>query len=398
MSMCAPPLAVCDEDRRELERLSRSVSEPVRVVRQARVLLLAADGLSNEETARRGGVAPNTVRAWRRGFAQGGLRWLGTTAPGRGPERSLTAAAEAAIVADTLTVEPPDGAVCWSTRQMAARHGVGKDIVARVWRERGLRPWLADVFKVSLDPDFEAKLQDVIGLYVDPPERAVVFSFDEKTQIQALDRTQPSLPMRPGRNRTLTHDYKRNGTIDLFAALNVATGEVLHQTRKRHTGADVLAFFKWIDLHTPAHLDVHIVLDNLSAHKSEPVRKWLHPPRTQAQPLTQMAPPPPPQALAPPLHPHQLKLGQPRRRLVLDPHPQNPQNPGLQLRRRTPRHHRTLDRAPEPRPPTPQMAQTRGGDHHKNPPSPNRTQPRNQTRDTPLGGWCFSSHIVNLAK
>ncbi|MCY4494066.1 MAG: IS630 family transposase [Acidimicrobiaceae bacterium] len=279
MSMCAPPLAVCDEDRRELERLSRSVSEPVRVVRQARVLLLAADGLSNEETARRGGVAPNTVRAWRRGFAQGGLRWLGTTAPGRGPERSLTAAAEAAIVADTLTVEPPDGAVCWSTRQMAARHGVGKDIVARVWRERGLRPWLADVFKVSLDPDFEAKLQDVIGLYVDPPERAVVFSFDEKTQIQALDRTQPSLPMRPGRNRTLTHDYKRNGTIDLFAALNVATGEVLHQTRKRHTGADVLAFFKWIDLHTPAHLDVHIVLDNLSAHKSEPVRKWLPHPR-----------------------------------------------------------------------------------------------------------------------
>ena len=139
----------------------------------------------------------------------------------------------AAIVADTLCAEPPDGAGCWSTRQMAARHGVGKDFVAQTWRERGLRPWLADVFKVSADPDFEAKLADVIGLYVDPPERAVVFSFDEKTQIQALDRTQPSLRLRPGRNRTMTHDYKRNGTIDLFAALNVATGEVLHQTRKR---------------------------------------------------------------------------------------------------------------------------------------------------------------------
>ena len=127
--------------------------------------------------------------------------------------------------------------------------------------------------------DFEAKLADVIGLYVDPPERAVVFSFDEKTQIQALDRTQPSLPMRPGRNRTLTHDYKRNGTFDLFAALNVATGEVLTQTRKRHTGNDVLAFFKWIDLHTPRHLDVHVILDNVSAHKSEPVRTWLSHPR-----------------------------------------------------------------------------------------------------------------------
>ena len=282
MSMCASPLVVSGRDRQELVRLARSVSEPVRVVRQARALLSAADGTANEETARRVGVAPNTVRAWRRGFAGGGLGWLGTVAPGRGPARSLSAESEAAIVADTLHAEPPDGAVCWSTRALAARHGVGKDIVARVWRERGLRPWLADVFKLSADPDFEAKLHDVIGLYLDPPERAVVFSFDEKTQIQALDRTQPSLPMVPGRNRTLTHDYRRNGTIDLFAALNVATGEVLHQTRKRHTGKDVLAFFKWIDLHTPRHLDVHVILDNLSAHKSEPVRKWLaHPQRAR---------------------------------------------------------------------------------------------------------------------
>ena len=281
MSMCAPPLMVDDQDRRVLERLSRSVSEPLRVVRQARALLSAADGVANEETARRVGVAPNTVRAWRRGFATGGLRWLGTVAPGRGPERSLTAEQEAAIVADTLHGEPPDGAVCWSTRALGARHGVGKDIVARVWRERGLRPWRADVFKLSTDPDFEAKLHDVIGLYLKPPERAAVFSFDEKTQIQALDRTQPSLPMVKGRGRTLTHDYKRNGTIDLFAALNVATGEVLHQTRKRHTGQDVLAFFKWIDLHTPRHLEVHVISDNVSAHKSEPVRKWLANPERQ---------------------------------------------------------------------------------------------------------------------
>lgn len=271
--MCAPPLAVSEQERRELERLSRSVSEPVRVVRQARALLSAAAGAANEETARRVGVAPNTVRAWRRGFAAGGLGWLGTVAPGRGPARSLSAAQEAAIVSDTLHAPAPGGAACWSTRAMAARHGVGKDIVARVWRERGLRPWRADAFKLSADPDFEAKLRDVVGLYLKPPERAAVFSLDEKTQIEALDRTQPSLPLRPGRNRTLTHDYKRNGTTDLFAALNVATGEVLHQTRRRHTGDDVLAFFKQIDQHTPRHLDVHVILDNVSAHKSEPVRK-----------------------------------------------------------------------------------------------------------------------------
>ena len=370
MSMCAPPLEVDDQDLRELERLSRSVSEPLRVVRQARVLLSAAEGVANDETARRVGVAPNTVRAWRRGFAAGGLGWLGTVAPGRGPERLLSAEAEAAIVSDTLHAEPPDGAVCWSTRALAQVHGVGKDIVARVWREHGLRPWKADVFKLSTDPDFEAKLRDVIGLYLKPPERAVVFSFDEKTQIQALDRTQPSLPMVRGRGRTLTHDYKRNGTVDLFAALNVATGQVLHQTRKRHTGKDVLAFFKWIDLHTPRHLDVHVILDNVSAHKSEPVRKWLANPPTPA--------------LAPALHPHQLELVEPRRRLVLDPHPQSPQEPGVHLSRRAHRRHRALGSALEPQPQTPALDQTSPTRHRQNQTSPNLTQPRNQTRDTPL--------------
>ena len=279
MSLCAAALELDDGDRAVLERVAASGGSTVRAARQARVLLWAAQGLANDEIARRGGVAPNTVRAWRRGFEAGGLGWLDTVAPGRGPKRSLSAETEAAIVADTLTVEPPGGAACWSTRTMAARHGAGKDIVARIWREAGLRPWRTDVFKISSDPDFEAKLDDVIGLYLDPPERAVVFSFDEKTQIQALDRTQPSLPMRPGRNRTLTHDYKRNGTIDLFAALDVATGEVHAATRKRHTGNDVLAFFKDIDRRTPRHLDVHVILDNLSAHKSQPVREWLAQPR-----------------------------------------------------------------------------------------------------------------------
>ena len=145
-----------------------------------------------------------------------------------------------------------------------------------------LKPWRIDTFKVSNDPDFEAKLVDVVGLYLDPPARAVVFSYDEKTQVQALDRTQPSLPMKRGRAGTMTHDYKRNGTTDLFAAMNVATGEVLYDTRKSHTAKDVLAFFKLIDLHVAKDLEIHVVLDNLSAHKAPPVAEWLaHPKRAR---------------------------------------------------------------------------------------------------------------------
>ena len=167
-------------------------------------------------------------------------------------------------------------------RSLGAKHGVGKDTVQRIWKARNLKPWRVDTFKLSNDPDFESKLVDVVGLYLDPPERAVVFSFDEKTQCQALDRTQPSLPIKPGRNKTMTHDYKRNGTVDLFAAMNLGTGEVLHDTRSRHAGADVLAFFKTIDRNVDAGLDIHVVLDNLSAHKSAPVRDWLaHPKRAR---------------------------------------------------------------------------------------------------------------------
>ena len=165
---------------------------------------------------------------------------------------------------------------------MAKRHGIGKDTVARIWRDHELKPWKVATFKISTDPQFEEKLVDVVGLYVEAPQRTVVFSFDEKTQCQGLDRTQPSLPMTPGRAGTMTHDYKRNGTTDLFAVLNVATGEVIHDTRKRHTGRDVLAFFKLIDLHVPRALDVHVVLDNLSAHKTPEIKKWLmHPKRAR---------------------------------------------------------------------------------------------------------------------
>ncbi len=163
MSMCAVALELDDTARAGLERVAASGGSTVRAARQARVLLWAAEGLANEEIARRARVAPNTVRAWRRGFEAGGLGWLDTVAPGRGPGRSVSAEAEAAIVADTLCEPPPGGASCWTTREMAARHGVGKDVVARTWREAGLRPWRTDIFKISADPDFEAKLADVVG-------------------------------------------------------------------------------------------------------------------------------------------------------------------------------------------------------------------------------------------
>jgi transposase len=278
--LSARPLAVSEERRVALERMTRSSSLPHRTVVQAKALLLAADGVSIYETARQLKVASNSVRAWRRRFEVEGVAGVGRIAEGRGPRPSAaTAEVEAAVLDDTLRVRPDDGSTHWTTRTMAARHGIGKDTVARIWRKHHLKPWRIDTFKVSNDPHFETKLADVVGLYLNPPAKAIVFSLDEKTQVQALDRTQPTLPMKAGRAGTMTHDYKRHGTTDLFAAMNVATGEVLYDTRKRHSANDVLAFFKLIDLHVPEDLEIHVVLDNLSAHKAPPVATWLDHPR-----------------------------------------------------------------------------------------------------------------------
>ncbi len=200
-------------------------------------------------------------------------------AEGRGRESWLPDGTVAEIVRVTMKETPDDGSTHWTTRTLADRMGVGKDTVARVWRDHGLKPWKVDTFKISNDPHFEEKLVDVVGLYLNPPERAIVFSFDEKTQVQALDRTQPSLPMKRGRGGTMTHDYKRHGTTDLFAAMDVATGHVLYDTKKSHKATDVLRFFKLIDLHVPKELEIHVVLDNLSAHKAPPVRDWLADPK-----------------------------------------------------------------------------------------------------------------------
>jgi transposase len=278
----AEPLSMLDEQREVLERMARSSSLSHRMVVQAQALLMAADGVATNEVARRCGTTADSVLSWRRRFVEQGVDGVGRIARGRGRKSWLPEGTVAAVVHDTLHSKPEDGSTHWTTRLMAARHGIGKDSVARIWRDHELKPWKVDTFKISNDPLFEEKLVDVVGLYLNPPERAVVFSFDEKTQCQALDRTQPSLPMTRGRGETMTHDYKRNGTTDLFAALNVGTGEVLTATRKSHKSTDVLAFFNWIDLHVPRDLEIHVVLDNLSAHKAPPVTEWLaHPKRAR---------------------------------------------------------------------------------------------------------------------
>ena len=267
------------EQRAVLETMARSGSLPERQVIAARGLVRAADGVANLRIATELAVSPARVRRWRERFAAEGIDGVGKVAPGRGPKRRLAEGTVAEIVRVTREERPADGSTHWSTRSLAAHLGVHREVVRKVWRDHGLTPWRVETFKLSNDPHFEEKLVDVVGLYLDPPERAVVFSFDEKTQVQALDRTQPSLPMRRGRAQTMTHDYKRNGTTDLFAALNVATGEVAYDFAERHTGADVLRFFRQIDKTVPRDLAIHVVLDNLSAHKAPEVTQWLAKPR-----------------------------------------------------------------------------------------------------------------------
>jgi transposase len=281
-TLAAPALRVTDEQRATLRRLSRSSTRPHRTVVQAKALLLCADGEAIYEVARRLEVGSNSVRRWRRRFEQEGLDAVGVIAPGRGRKPSLPEGTVAEVVNLTMNFLPDDGSTEWSTRSLGRYVGVSHDTVARIWKDHGLQPWKTESFKVSTDPHFEEKLVDVVGLYMNPPERAIVFSFDEKTQVQALDRTQPSLPMKKGRGSTMTHDYKRHGTTDLFAAMNVATGQVLYDTKDSHAAKDVLNFFKFIDLRVKRDFEIHVVLDNLSAHKAELVRTWLeHPNRSR---------------------------------------------------------------------------------------------------------------------
>lgn len=268
-------VAVSAEQRVELTRTALSTLLPDCKVVRARALLMAADGVANQQIARRCEVDSDTVRRWRARFVRSGPAGVGAIAKGRGRKSSLPPGTVAKVLRLTRQERPADGSTQSTSRSLAARVGIGKDAVARIWADHGLKPWKVDAFKISNDPMFEQKLVDVVGLYLDPPARAAVFSFDSKTQCQALDRTQLSLPMKRGRAGTMTHDDKRNGTIDLFAAMNFATGEIRTGLQKRHAAAEVLRFFKQIDAAVPRGLAVHVVLDNLSAHSAPDITKWL---------------------------------------------------------------------------------------------------------------------------
>jgi transposase len=268
------PLAITDQQRTVLEKLIRSHTAPHRDVQRARVVLMASDGFANTRIASEVGVAPMTVKAWRERFAESGLKDFSAVRPGRGRKPSIPDRQVEEIVRLTLTQTPP-GETHWSCRTMAARAGVSPATVQRIWSARGLKPHRVDTFKLSNDPRFEAKLVDVVGLYLNPPENAIVLSMDEKSQIQALDRTQPSLPMKPGRAGTMTHDYKRNGTTTLFAALDVLSGRVIGECLPRHRHAEFLKFLQIIDREVPNGLQVHLILDNYATHKHANVQKWL---------------------------------------------------------------------------------------------------------------------------
>ena len=274
MRSAAPALEMSDGQREMLEALSRSQTSPYREVQRARALLMAGEGAANTVIAERVDVTVKTVRAWRERFAAEGLAKFACVRNGRGRKASIPQEKIDEIVDLTLHSKP-DGETHWSCRTMAERTGVSSSQVQRIWSARGLKPHLVDTFKLSNDPQFEAKLVDVVGLYLDPPEQAIVLCMDEKSQIQALDRTQPSLPIKPGRAGTMTHDYKRNGTTTLFAALEVATGKVIGQCLPKHRHEEFLTFLKTIDKNVPDELQIHLILDNYATHKHADIKKWL---------------------------------------------------------------------------------------------------------------------------
>lgn len=270
----AKTVVLSEEERAILTKLSRGRSTQARVVLRAQIVLAAADGQQNDNIAADLGCTRRTASTWRNRFVSLRVAGILKDAPRGGRSRTVRAKKEAEILRKT-TQEKPANATHWSTRLMAQAVGVSKATVQRVWRDHGLKPHLVRTFKISNDPLFVEKLVDVVGLYLDPPEHALVLSCDEKSQIQALDRTQKSLPMYPGRSGTMTHDYKRNGTTTLFAAIEIAEGKIIAECMPKHRHQEWLKFLKKIDAETPAELDLHLIVDNYATHKHPKVQRWL---------------------------------------------------------------------------------------------------------------------------
>ena len=275
MNHATEDLRLSDQDRDRLESWLRAHNTPQALAWRAQIILHAAEGLPNTRIAEEVGVTVVTVREWRKRFQREGIDALSEIKPGRGRKREISATKVKRIVHDTLHVKPR-GATQWSCRTMAERHQVSSATIQRIWDAHGLQPHRAETFKLSTDSAFVDKLTDIVGLYLNPPDKAVVICVDEKSQIQALDRTQPGLPMKRGRCGTRTHDYKRHGTTSLFVALDVLEGTIIGNCYERHRHQEFLKFLRRLDREFPKNKALHLILDNYGTHKHPNVKTWLN--------------------------------------------------------------------------------------------------------------------------
>ena len=267
----APEIILTEEEHAELTRLANSKVSSVRLAQRARIVLLAAGGMQNKDIAQQLSVGRVQVSRWRERYAKSRLAGIERDLPRGAPPTKV----DIARLVELTTQTKPVAATHWSTRKMAAELGVSAASVSRHWRANGLKPHVVRGFKVSRDPRFVEKLEDIVGLYMSPPEHALVLCCDEKSQVQALDRTQPGLPLKKGRAATMTHDYKRNGTTTLFAALNVLDGQVIGQCQQHHTHVEWLKFLRQINRETPKDKTLHLIADNYATHKHPAVQEWL---------------------------------------------------------------------------------------------------------------------------
>ena len=270
----ARPVVLSTEQQEVLESRARARRTAARSVERARIVLLAAAGMQDKQIAAKLRIMPEKAARWRNRFLDGGLAALDKDAPRPGRTPTITPAKVQEVIRKT-TQEKPANATHWSTRTMAKAAGLSEKSVRRIWHKHGLKPHLARTFKVSNDPEFAEKLEAIIGLYLNPPEHAIVLCADEKSQIQALDRTQPGLPLKKGRCGTMTHDYKRNGTATLFAAMSTLDGTVISMCDERHRHQEWLKFLRVIDQVTPSGKQIHLIADNYATHKHPKVQKWL---------------------------------------------------------------------------------------------------------------------------
>lgn len=272
MARRAPAIGLSDHQRQALTRLTRRRKTAQALAMRARIVLACATGAESKRVAQELGVAESTVGKWRRRFIERGVDGLHDE-PRPGVPRTITDEMVEAVIIRTLE-STPRNATHWSSRMMAKESGISTSSVQRIWRAFGLQPHRTETFKLSTDPLFIDKVRDVVGLYLNPPEHALVLCVDEKSQVQALDRTQPVLPLRPGQVERRTHDYVRHGTTSLFAALNAATGDVIGKCYKRHRAVEFKRFLNEIERHVPDDLDIHIIMDNYATHKTPAIRAW----------------------------------------------------------------------------------------------------------------------------